>query len=187
MAPVVMQGVLTEPDAVSETTRRHAPPLADAMPRGRWAWLGPALVTLLAGIVRFWRLGRPHAVVFDETYYVKDSWSLLHHGYEQAYIDNADQKMLDGQTHIFTGHATFVVHPPVGKWLIALGEAVGGLNPTGWRLSVAVLGTASVFLLCRIAMRMTRSIVLGCLAGLLLALDGLAVVMSRTALLDGIL
>src|SRR5882757_3127550 len=48
-----------------------------------------------------WRLGRPHAVVFDETYYVKDSWRLLHHGYEQAYIDNADQKMLDGQTHFF--------------------------------------------------------------------------------------
>jgi dolichyl-phosphate-mannose--protein O-mannosyl transferase len=187
MAPVVMQGVRTEPDVASGSKRLHPRSLIEPMPGGLWAWLGPALVTLLAAIVRFWRLGRPHAVVFDETYYVKDSWSLLHHGYEQAYIDNADQKMLDGQTHIFTGHPTFVVHPPVGKWLIALGEAVGGLNPTGWRLSVAVIGTASVFLLCRIAMRMTRSVVLGCVAGLLLALDGLAVVMSRTALLDGIL
>jgi dolichyl-phosphate-mannose--protein O-mannosyl transferase len=187
MAPVVMQGVRTDSEDAAAAARRHPQSLIEAMPTGLWAWLGPALVTLLAGLVRFWRLGRPHAVVFDETYYVKDSWSLLHHGYEQAYIDNADQKMLDGQTHIFTGHATFVVHPPVGKWLIALGEGIGGLNPTGWRLAVAVIGTASVFLLCRIAMRMTRSIVLGCLAGLLLALDGLAVVMSRTALLDGIL
>ena len=36
----------------------------------------------------------------------------------------------------------------------------------------------------RIARRMTRSTLLGCVAGLLLALDGLEFVMSRTALLD---
>ncbi|MGQ0847029.1 MAG: dolichyl-phosphate-mannose--protein mannosyltransferase [Sporichthyaceae bacterium] len=168
--------VVSEPD-----------PLRSSMPRGPWTWWGPLVVTLLAAIVRFKDLGRPHAVVFDETYYVKDSWSLLKSGYERAYVDGADSKMLDGNTDILTDSATFVVHPPVGKWLIALGQSVGGLDPTGWRLSVAVVGTAMVFLLCRVAMRMTGSVLLGCIAGGFLALDGLAVVMSRTALLDGIL
>lgn len=162
-------------------------PLRSSMPRGPWAWWGPLLVTLLAGVIRFSDLGRPHAVVFDETYYVKDSWSLLKSGYERAYVEGADAKMLGGDTQILTDNATFVVHPPVGKWIIALGQWIGGLDPTGWRLSVAVIGTAMVFLICRVAMRLTGSIVLGCVAGLFLALDGLAVVMSRTALLDGIL
>ena len=49
----------------------------------------------------------------------------------------------------------------------------------------AVLGTARVLVLCRIVRRMIRSTLLGCLAGLLLAVDGLAIVLSRTALLDG--
>jgi dolichyl-phosphate-mannose-protein mannosyltransferase len=157
------------------------------VPTGMWTWLGPLLVTLLGGILRFWHLGRPHAVVFDETYYVKDSWSVLQHGVEQAYVNDADAKMLAGDNHVITNAPTFVVHPPVGKWIIGLGEKVAGLHPFGWRLSVAVVGTALIFLLSRIAIRLTRSIVLGCLAGLFLALDGLAVVMSRTALLDGIL
>jgi dolichyl-phosphate-mannose--protein O-mannosyl transferase len=90
-------------------------------------------------------------------------------------------------TDLYRDRATFVVHPPVGKWVIAAGEKVAGLDPFGWRLSVAILGTLSIFLICRVAMRMTRSVLLGCIAGLLMSMDGLAVVMSRTALLDGIL
>ncbi len=157
------------------------------MPTGPWTWLGPLLVTAFGGLLRFWHLGRPNAVVFDETYYVKDSYSLLQHGYERAYVNGADKKLLSGSADILTDRATFVVHPPVGKWVIAAGEKIAGLDSFGWRLGVAVIGTASIFLLARIGIRLTRSIVLGCLAGLLLAVDGLAVVMSRTALLDGIL
>ncbi|MGC0417145.1 hypothetical protein ABIA38_002659, partial [Embleya sp. AB8] len=40
-------------------------------------WLPCILVTLLAGFIRFWNLGKPKAVIFDETYYAKDAWSLL--------------------------------------------------------------------------------------------------------------
>ncbi|MGQ0463791.1 MAG: dolichyl-phosphate-mannose--protein mannosyltransferase [Sporichthyaceae bacterium] len=178
---------LTKAEAAEPAAAPAPDPLRSAMPRGPWAWWGPVLVTLLAAIVRFKDLGRPHAVVFDETYYVKDSWSLLKSGYERAYVEGADGKLLGGDTDILKNDATFVVHPPVGKWIIAIGEWIGGLDPTGWRLSVAIVGTAMVFLISRIAMRLTGSIVLGCIAGGLLALDGLAVVMSRTALLDGIL
>ena len=54
----------------------------------------------------------------------------------------------------------------------------------GWRFSAAVIGTLSVLLLVRIGRRMFRSTVLGCAAGLLLALDGFHLVLSRAALLD---
>jgi dolichyl-phosphate-mannose--protein O-mannosyl transferase len=162
---------------------RLVPPL----PSGLWAWLGPLLVTAFAGGLRFWRLGEPRAIVFDETYYAKDAYALLRFGYERSYVDGADSRLLAGQTDLFTTTPSFVVHPPVGKWVIALGEWWQGLTPFGWRFSVAVVGTLSVFVMCRVALRLTRSIVLGCVAGLLLALDGLHFVMSRTALLDGIL
>ena len=59
-----------------------------------------------------------------------------------------------------------------------------GLNPFGWRFAAALAGSASILLLARIARRMTGSDLLGCVAGLLLALDGLEFVMSRTAMLD---
>ena len=58
------------------------------------------------------------------------------------------------------------------------------MNPFGWRVAVAVLGTLSVLLLARLVRRMTGSTVLGTIAGFLLAIDGLHLVMSRTALLD---
>ncbi|MEU9381164.1 phospholipid carrier-dependent glycosyltransferase, partial [Streptomyces sp. NPDC048279] len=150
-------------------------------------WLGPVLVAVLAGAIRFWRLGRPREVVFDETYYAKDAWSLLHLGYEGTWPDRkiADPQILaHPQVIPLSDGGSFVAHPPTGKWVIALGEGLFGLTPFGWRFMTALLGTLSVLMLCRIGRRLFRSTFLGCLAGTLLAVDGLHVVMSRTALLD---
>ena len=88
------------------------------------------------------------------------------------------------ELHLFKDVPSFVVHPPLGKWVIAAGEWAFGVNPFGWRFGVAVLGTLSVLMTARIIRRLTRSDVVGTLAGLLVALDGLHIVMSRTALLD---
>lgn len=163
--------------------------LSPASRSSRWSgWIGPLLVALVAGPSRFWRLGSPRAVVFDESYYAKDAWALLQHGYEGAWpadYDATDQLILADPQRIPLGtDPSFVVHPPVGKWVIALGEWAFGLNPAGWRFMVALLGTASVLMLCRIGRRLFRSTALGCLAGVLMAVDGLHFVMSRTALLD---
>ena len=38
----------------------------------------------------------------------------------------------------------FIVHPPVGKWLIALGEKAFGMDPFGWRVAAAITGPARV-------------------------------------------
>jgi dolichyl-phosphate-mannose--protein O-mannosyl transferase len=55
--------------------------LAPPMPADRlWGWVGPLLVAFVAGVLRFWNLGRPKAFIFDETYYAKDAWSLLNFG-----------------------------------------------------------------------------------------------------------
>ncbi|MFJ6704736.1 MULTISPECIES: dolichyl-phosphate-mannose--protein mannosyltransferase [unclassified Streptomyces] len=151
------------------------------------AWLGPLLVAVLAGAIRFWRLGSPREIVFDETYYAKDAWSMLRLGYEGSWPDRkiADPQILaHPQVIPLSDGGSFVAHPPTGKWVIALGEGLFGLTPFGWRFMTALLGTVSVLMLCRIGRRLFRSTFLGCLAGALLAVDGLHVVMSRTALLD---
>jgi dolichyl-phosphate-mannose-protein mannosyltransferase len=156
-------------------------------------WGLALLVTFIGAVLRWTRLGRPDEFVFDETYYAKDAFSLLRFGYERAFIDGANEVIVgsDGAIHgldaVFKAEAAYVVHPPLGKWVIALGEWLFGMTPFGWRWSVAVMGTLMVLMVARIVRRITRSSVIGALAGLLVALDGVAIVMSRTALLDGIL
>ena len=159
--------------------------LVPAMPSSTfWGWACPLLVTALGTYLRFDRLGDPRAVIFDETYYVPDALGILRFGVEHNYVSNRNGLLVRGDPRIFTNGGEFVVHPPFGKVLIAAGEWLFGLSPFGWRFAVAVVGSLSILLLARIARRMTRSTLLGCVAGLLLALDGLEFVMSRTALLD---
>ncbi|WP_207550115.1 dolichyl-phosphate-mannose--protein mannosyltransferase [Thermostaphylospora chromogena] len=157
-----------------------------------WGWVGPLLVTAFAAILRFTDLGRPRAVVFDETYYAKDAFSLITFGVEKVTVKDADKMLLAGNTGIWQQCApgeldkcaSYVVHPPLGKWMIGVGEWLFGVTPFGWRVAAAVAGVVSVLIVARVARRMTRSTLLGCLAGLLLAVDGLHFVLSRTALLD---
>ncbi|MGO9504271.1 MAG: dolichyl-phosphate-mannose--protein mannosyltransferase [Streptosporangiaceae bacterium] len=160
---------------------RLVPPIGGS---ALWGWAGPLLVTALGAFLRFSRLGIPRAVVFDETYYVPDAYGILRHGVEINHAHNVNALLVRGSTSIFRSGGEFVVHPPLGKVAIAGGEWLFGLTPFGWRFAVAVTGSLSVLLLARIARRMTRSTMLGCVAGLLLALDGLEFVLSRTAILD---
>jgi dolichyl-phosphate-mannose--protein O-mannosyl transferase len=159
-----------------------------------WGWLGPLLVTAFGTFLRFDRLVVPRTLAFDETYYAKDAWSILHYGVERNLLsipsDPTLIKMIQaGNTHIFAscsgvGCGEYVAQPPAGKLLIAVGEAMFGLTPFGWRFSAAVFGSVAILLMCRIARRMTRSTLLGCIAGLLISLDGLEFVLSRTGILD---
>ncbi|MCC9306832.1 phospholipid carrier-dependent glycosyltransferase [Kitasatospora sp. RB6PN24] len=152
----------------------------------RWSgWLGPLLVALFGGLLRFWHLSSPDGIIFDETYYAKDAYALWHGGFETNWPDTANAQIVGHPQVIpFKSDPAFVVHPPVGKWIIGLGEHFFGMHPFGWRFMVALLGTASILMIARIARRLFRSTLLGCVAGLLLSVDGLHFVMSRTALLD---
>jgi dolichyl-phosphate-mannose-protein mannosyltransferase len=177
----------TEPVAAERESRpvSGAGRLVPPIPGSRvWGWVGPLLVTALGAFLRFYRLGTPKAVVFDETYYVGDAYGILRHGVEINHVKNADALLVQGKTNILSTGGELVVHPPLGKVLIAGGEWLFGLTPFGWRFAVALVGSLAILMTARITRRMTRSTLLGCVAGLLLALDGLELVMSRTALLD---
>ncbi|MFC7492681.1 MULTISPECIES: dolichyl-phosphate-mannose--protein mannosyltransferase [unclassified Nocardioides] len=148
-------------------------------------WAASIGVAVLALFLRVWNLGKPHSFSFDETYYAKDGWSLLHFGYARDWVEKANERILDGQTaDQVKATPEMVVHPEVGKWLIGLGEQAFGMDPFGWRISAAVIGALTVLVLCRLVRRMTGSTLLGCIAGLLLCFDGLHFVLSRLALLD---
>lgn len=151
----------------------------------RWSWLAPTLITLLAGILRFWNLGHPRAFIFDETYYVKDAWTQWNLGYAASWPEGANESFLAGDTDIFNTVGSFIVHPPFGKFLIGVGMALFGPDSTtGWRFTTALFGTAIVLLLYLVARTLSGSIAFASVAALLMAIDGLAIVMSRVALLD---
>src|SRR5579862_3204547 len=166
---------------------RLVSPMPDDKP---WGWLGPLLVTAFGTFLRFNRLQVPRTLIFDETYYAKDAWSILHHGVEWNLVSNANALIQAGHTNIFapcngtSACGEYVVQPEVGKLLIASGEWMFGLNSFGWRFASAVFGSLAILLICRIARRMTRSTLLGCIAGLLMSLDGLEFVLSRSGILD---
>jgi dolichyl-phosphate-mannose-protein mannosyltransferase len=176
---------------------RRLPPLEDRlhppMPKDfDGGWLATIGITLFAGIIRFWHLGTPNKFVFDETYYAKDAFSLLKYGYARQFVDSprkdeANLRILAGNLDVFKDTPSLTVHPEVGKWMIAVGEQIFGMNPFGWRFMAALFGTLTITVLIRLVRRMTRSTLIGCIAGLLLAVDGLHYVMSRTGLLDGFL
>ncbi|MCU1523117.1 MAG: hypothetical protein JWO18_11, partial [Microbacteriaceae bacterium] len=150
-----------------------------------WYWGGPIAVTLLAAVLRLWRLGDPRALVFDETFYVKDAYTLMKLGYEGSWPAEADKSFNAGNVDIYTADGSYVAHPPLGKWLISLGlQVFGAENTVGWRISTAIVGILAVLFLVLIARRLFASTALATLAGGLLAIDGHAIVLSRTALLD---
>ena len=140
---------------------------------------------VIAALTRLWNLGYPARLVFDETYYVKDALTLSREGHEKSWPDGADAAFQSGDVLGYLDQAAFVVHPPLGKWLISTGIWFTGFDQsTGWRLSTALLGIATVGLLMLVALKLFRSVPIAILAGFLLAVDGLAITLSRTALLD---
>ena len=129
-----------------------------------WGWLGPLIVAAVGGFVRFWQLDRPHQLVFDETYYVKQGVSFLKYGYERrvpASIKTPDALFTHSNTNVFGTEGDLVVHPPVGKWVIAVGEHIfGETSSFGWRFSVALLGTISILMVGRASLRTSGSTLL---------------------------
>lgn len=136
----------------------------------RRGWIATLVVTALAAITRFVMLNYPTDAgtpVFDEKHYVPQGWQVLTGG---GLEDNPGYGL--------------VVHPPVGKQLIAMGEALFGYNAWGWRFASALAGTILVLLVMRIVRRMTRSTLIGTIAGVLLIVDGVTFVSSRLGMLD---
>jgi dolichyl-phosphate-mannose--protein O-mannosyl transferase len=191
-----LEGLSTTADGrrVPRAPQRAINPILTLPRRQRLtSWIAPLAVTLVAFGLRLWHLGTPRLFAFDETYYAKDAWSLLNNGYIETYTTDVDGNpktdinadILAGHVHhVWSGDPSLAVHPDVGKWMIAVGEHFWGMNPFGWRIASAVVGSLMVLVMIRLVRRMTGSTLLGCVAGVLLMVDGLQFVLSRLALLD---
>ncbi|MDR0837451.1 MAG: phospholipid carrier-dependent glycosyltransferase [Propionibacteriaceae bacterium] len=149
------------------------------------SWLVTLGLMLLALATRLPNLAQPKEIIFDETYYAKEAWSVLHFGYARNWPDGANDMILEGNTDVWEQTADFVVHPMLGKWLIAAGEWMFGMNSYGWRFMAVIFGVLLVGATTRMARRLSRSTLVGAIAGLFIVCDGLSFMLSRIALLDG--
>jgi dolichyl-phosphate-mannose--protein O-mannosyl transferase len=131
------------------------------------AAIAPILIAIASFVLRIINLGLPKGFIFDEVYYVDGARDLLKYGVE-----------------VSGSNPEFIVHPPVGKWLIASGIKLFGDNEFGWRFASAVFGTLLILLFARLVHVLFYSPLLTALGAALMALDGLLLVHSRTALLD---
>jgi len=105
-----------------------------------------------------------------------------------SWSDSSDAAFANGDASGLSNDPSFVVHPPLGKWLMAVGIWLFGTgNPIGWRIVVALLSIASVWLTMKCAERMFKSKAWSLVAGLFYAIDGVGIVLGRTGLLDQIL
>ncbi|WP_375388675.1 dolichyl-phosphate-mannose--protein mannosyltransferase [uncultured Amnibacterium sp.] len=187
---------MSQATASLERRRATPPGLFDRL--SEWARYGPFAVLLVAAVARLAGLGYPRKLIFDETYYVKDAWTLWHLGYEGTWPSGAgdlpagftdvNTAFEAGHVDFYTAAAQYVAHPPLGKWIIGLGEVVAGgaQNPSGWRLSVAIVGILAVGLTMVVAHRMFQTPLVTTLAGGLFAIENQAIVLSRVGLLDNI-
>jgi dolichyl-phosphate-mannose--protein O-mannosyl transferase len=138
------------------------------------------VIVAIAALLRMWTLSHPNELIFDETYYARDACWYVNHS------ESVCERAADAPE----------VHPPLGKWLIAIGvrfdgfdcpeETVcrGSTSALGWRIVPAIAGIATVALLYLLARRLFRSTIAASLASGLLAFDFLHLVQSRTSMLD---
>ncbi len=131
------------------------------------AAIAPIIIALASFVLRLVNLGSTKGFIFDEVYYVDGARDLLKYGVE-----------------VSGSNPEFIVHPPVGKWLIATGIAIFGDNEFGWRFATALVGTLLILVFARLVHVLFYSPLLTAFGAALMALDGLLLVHSRTALLD---
>ncbi len=154
----------------------------------RRAWIIAGIMGALGAVARLVGLAHPHQLVFDETYYVKEATSILLQGYEGKWSDNANDLFVKGDfSGLSATEAERVVHPPLGKWLMAAGEWLFGPESSfGWRFTTAIAGIIIVMLTVFVAQRLFHNSLLAAFAGFAVALDGMGIVLSRTGILDNL-
>ncbi|MFN2525734.1 MAG: phospholipid carrier-dependent glycosyltransferase [Actinomycetota bacterium] len=130
--------------------------------------IAASVISAFAFLIRLARVGDPGSIIFDELYYAKDSCWYVNVNSALCGID----------------YESTQVHPPLGKWLIALGIRLFGYDAFGWRIAAVLAGTAMVALLYLLARKLLGSTLGAVVASGLLAIDLLHFVQSRIAMLD---
>jgi len=142
-----------------------------------WFWVGIAGLFLLSLALHFWGLSRFNTLVFDEVYYAKYGVDYLKH------------------------IPFFDAHPPLGKYLIAIGiwldthnpfshhdlkNALTGslISPFSYRWLNALTGSLLPLVVAGIAYQLSHRRSYAFIAGLIATADGLLLVESRYALIN---
>ncbi|MGB8700785.1 MAG: phospholipid carrier-dependent glycosyltransferase [Thermosynechococcaceae cyanobacterium] len=125
-----------------------------------WFWLGVFALWVGVSSLRFWGLERFNTLVFDEIYFAKFGHNYLTHT------------------------PFFDAHPPLGKYLIAVGIWLKGFNPWGYRWMNALTGSCLPLIAVGLGYQLTQRYRFALLAGILMGLDGLLLVESRYGLIN---
>ena len=132
------------------------------------------VVTGAAAVVRLVGVGLPGDLVFDEIFYAQNACLRV----AEPAICGLAEPLSNA-------------HPPLGEWLIALGIAVAGYDPFGWRVASVVAGILTVALTHVLVRAVVGDRVSGRTAAAgaaaasgLLAIDVMHLVQSRIAMLD---
>src|SRR5579885_125279 len=122
-----------------------------------------AIVVLLVvgAVTRFWHLGHPNEIVFDEIHFVANQ--ARHYLHNEYFLDP---------------------HPPLDKLIITAGIWMFGDSSWSWRVGNAVIGTLLIGVSYLLARRMTRSRMAGCFGGAIILLDWMFLVDSRIGVID---
>jgi Dolichyl-phosphate-mannose--protein O-mannosyl transferase len=137
---------------------------APAHPRDPLAWV--AAITAAFAILAGWRLAIPSIPVFDEVHYIPAARELLSL-FKGGFGDYLNPE-----------------HPMLGKQLIALGMALFGDSPLGWRVMPLAFGTLALFASIRALWHASEDR-FACIAfGVLLATGFHLFIQSRIAMLD---
>jgi len=129
----------------------------------KWLRLDTIIIvalTAIAAVLRFWHLGHPPEIVFDEVHFVGQARHYIH---GESFLDP---------------------HPPLAKLLIALGILGFGDHPWAWRLGTATAGTLMIPITYLLGRRMFQSRMAASLAAIFLMTDGFFLVDSRIAVID---
>jgi len=121
---------------------------------------GVMAIALIAFATRFWNLDGTAEVVFDEIYYPT---------FAQNYL---------------RGEPLFDAHPPLGKYIIALGIQIFGYAPFGYRCMTALAGALLPLVTYEFIWQLSDRRGWAWLTGCFVALDGLLLVESRFGLIN---
>jgi dolichyl-phosphate-mannose--protein O-mannosyl transferase len=135
-----------------------------AHPRDPLAWV--AAITGLYALIAGWRLAIPSIPVFDEVHYLPAARELL------AWAKGGHGEYLNRE------------HPLLGKEMIALGMALLGDNPLGWRIMSWAAGTLALFASMRAIWHASADRFATFAFGVLLATGFHLFIQSRIAMLD---
>jgi Gpi18-like mannosyltransferase/predicted membrane-bound dolichyl-phosphate-mannose-protein mannosyltransferase len=126
----------------------------------RLDWALALAIVIVAGGLRFWHLGQPNELVFDEVYFVEQGKNYLR------------------------GKEFMDPHPPLAKLAIGTSVALFGGDADGYRILNAVCGTLMVGVAYLTGRKLLGDGIAAFATAAAVAFDGLFIVDSRIAVID---